>query len=229
MQAQDLKLTDWMRILVGEVPGGFYIELIIRAAFVYLLLMVSMRLLGKRMSSQLGRTEMVSLVTLAAAIGIPLQTPERGLVPAIIIALVIVYTGRWIAGRAFRNQKFEKRVEGNVSVLVNDSIFDLNEMCRVRLTRERLVAQLRSESVKQLGQVKRLYLEAGGSFSIIKEDEPKPGLSLIPHWDEELNNRFQKSTEFVVCQTCGAVYKTPVNADQTCSHCKACNWTEAVS
>jgi uncharacterized membrane protein YcaP (DUF421 family) len=228
MQPQNLKLTDWMRILIGEVPGGFYIELIIRAAFIYLLLMLSMRMLGKRMSSQLGRTEMVSLVTLAAAIGIPLQTPERGLIPAIIIALIIVFIGRWIAAKAVNDQDFEHKVQGNVSILVNDSVFDLEEMRKVRLTRERLVAQLRSASVKQLGQVKRLYLEAGGSFSIIKEEKPKPGLSLIPHWDEELDNRFQKSEDWVVCQTCGATYKTPQREDEVCKRCKSYNWTAAV-
>ncbi|UEG51698.1 hypothetical protein LLH06_12030 [Mucilaginibacter daejeonensis] len=156
MKPEDIKITDWMRWLVGDVPAGFYIELVIRAFVIYLLLMVSMRLMGKRMSSQLGRNDLVAMVTLAATIGIPLQAPDRGLLPAILIAVIVVLVSRWIAAKAFKDSKFEIFSQGKISVLVRNSIMDLNEMKRVRLTRERLVAQLRHSGIKQLGQVKRL-------------------------------------------------------------------------
>src|SRR3978361_131613 len=101
MKPEEIKITDWMRILFGEVPGSFYLEVFIRALFVYLFLMGAMRLLGKRMSSTLGRNEMVAMVTLAATIGIPLQTPDRGLLPALMIGVIVVLIGRWIALKAF--------------------------------------------------------------------------------------------------------------------------------
>ncbi|QJD96851.1 DUF421 domain-containing protein [Mucilaginibacter robiniae] len=228
MQTEDVKLTDWARILVGDVPYSFYIELIIRAAFVYLLLIVSMRLIGKRMSSQIGRTEMAALVSLAAAIGVPLQAPDRGLLPAVAIAIVVVFTERWIAARAYKSQNFEKFIQGNIDVLVKDSVMDLKNMKKVRLTRERLVSQLRSNGIKQLGEVKRFYMEANGSFTLIQEETPKPGLSIIPHWDEDFNNRFKKTGEKMVCQTCGLTQKKSDDDKQQCPQCGDCKWTDAV-
>lgn len=228
MKSDEIRLTDWFRILVGEVPGGFYIELIIRAAFFYLLLMVSMRLLGKRMSSQLGRTELAAMVTLAAGIGVPLQAPDRGLLPAIVISIVVVYVGRWVAAKAFKDQNFEKFSQGNIDVLVKDSVLDLSNMKKVRLTRERLVAQLRSSGITHLGKVKRLYMEANGNFTLINEETPKPGLSLIPRWDDDFNSRFKKNENIMVCQTCGITQKKPFDPKAECPNCGDCNWTAAV-
>jgi uncharacterized membrane protein YcaP (DUF421 family) len=228
MKPEEIKLTDWVRILIGEVPAGFYIELVIRAMFFYLLLMVSMRLLGKRISSQLGRTDLAAMVTLAACIGVPLQAPDRGLLPAIVIAIVVVTIGRWVAAKAFKDQKFEKLSQGNIDILVKDSVLDLKRMKEVRITRERLVAQLRHLNIDQLGKVKRLYIEANGSFTLIKEQEPKPGLSLMPHWDDDYNQRFKKRDDLCVCEICGLTKEQPVKPDNNCDNCGSKKWTAAV-
>jgi hypothetical protein len=97
MQPEEIHLSDWSRILLGEVPASFFIEVVLRAAFLYLLLIISMRLMGKRMSAQLSRNERISIVSLAAAIGVPLQAPDRGLLPAFVIAVAVIGAGRLIA------------------------------------------------------------------------------------------------------------------------------------
>jgi hypothetical protein len=38
MKKEDIHISDWLRIVVGEVPAGFYIELVLRAAIVFLLI-----------------------------------------------------------------------------------------------------------------------------------------------------------------------------------------------
>jgi hypothetical protein len=86
MKKEDIHLGDWQRMFFGEVPGGFYWEVVLRIAVIYLILMVSMRLMGKRTASQLSRNEMIALVSLSAAIGVPLQAPDRGILAAVIIA-----------------------------------------------------------------------------------------------------------------------------------------------
>lgn len=104
MKKDAIHLADWQRILFGEVPGSFYIEILIRAFVVYLILVVSMRLMGRRMSSQLSRNEMAAMVSMAAAIGVPIPDASRGLLPAVIIALVVVCTQRLVSHWASRNE-----------------------------------------------------------------------------------------------------------------------------
>jgi uncharacterized membrane protein YcaP (DUF421 family) len=228
MQPQNVRLNDWLRILVGEVPGSFYIELVIRAVVIYLILTVSMRLLGKRMSSQLGRTDMVAMVTLAAAIGVPLQAPDRGILPAVVIAIVVVYMGRFIAAKTFGNQTFEKFSQGNIDILVADAVMKPDRMKAVRVSRERLLAQLRSNGIKHLGEVQRLYMEANGSFTLIPKKDIQPGLSIIPQWDDEFIQQLRKHNELMVCQYCGNNAQSAESSKTKCANCGESVWINAV-
>src|SRR5947209_6571251 len=183
MGKDQIHFGDWSRILMGDVPLSFFIEALIRVTILYLLLIVSMRLMSKRMSSELSRNEMAAIVSLAAAIGVPIQAPDRGIIPAFIIALIVIVIARTVAWRSTKNQKFEEFSQGHISELVTEGTMQIHNMKTARISRERVIAQLRSKSIKNLGMVKRLYLEAGGSFTVIKEEEPLAGLCLIPQWD----------------------------------------------
>src|SRR6478735_4198047 len=97
MKPDEIRLSDWARILFGQVPPEFYAELVIRAVFVYALLMISMRLMGTRMSGQLSRLDLAAMVALASAIGVPMLSPSNGLLPALIIAIIVVSVSRIIA------------------------------------------------------------------------------------------------------------------------------------
>ena len=229
MKPEDIYLTDWRRIFIGEVPGEFYLELFIRAIIIYFLLMISMRLMGKRMSSQLGRNEMAALVSLAAAIGVPLQSPDRGLLPAAVIAIVVVFSERWIASKTYRSQDFEKVSQGNIDMLIKNAVIDLKTVRKVGLSRERLLSQLRVLGIKQTGTVERFYMEANGSFTLIEFSEPQPGLSIIPGWDMEFIGRHQLSEQVLACQTCGYTKELSLDNVVSCPNCQGEKWANAVT
>lgn len=228
MKPQDIHITDWMRMLVGEVPSSYYIEIIIRIAFVYLLLTVSMRLMGKRMAAQLNRNEMAAQVSLAAAIGMPVLAPDRGLLPAVVIAFVIVLTQRIIARIAHTNQRFEAITQDEISTLVADGVLQLNHMKRARVTRERLLAQIRSASLFHLGQIKRLYIESNGSFTLIQAHPPQPGLSVIPLWDTDFAREQKHIPDVFVCNNCGNPELVKDKPTHSCAKCGDTNWVEAI-
>lgn len=216
MKNEDIHLSDWLRIIFGDLPPLFYIELIIRISFIFFILITAMRLMGKRMSAQLSRNEMAALVSLAAATGVPLQSPDRGLVPAMVIAAVVVLVQRWIASKTFADQTHEKSFQGDLSILISEGVMDRKTMLDVRMTRERLFAQARSQGIRHLGQVKRMYLEAGGSFSLIQQENPSPGLSVIPQWDIEMLERINR-IENLGCSNCGLLKQ--IEKQKICTNC----------
>ncbi|GEO07587.1 YetF domain-containing protein [Segetibacter aerophilus] len=231
MKPEEIKFTDWSRILLGQVPPEFYIELAIRGFLVYFLLIVSMRFLGKRMSSQISRVELGALVSLASAIGVPLLSPTNGILPAFIIAFIIVGLVRLISYISIKSQKFERVTQGDLDMLVEDGVMRVNIMKRVRVTRERLFAQLRSENLNHLGAAKRVYMEANGSFTLVKNEERQPGLLVLPDWDEGFIDEKLNWTDVRICKECGA--KMPENNtrkrnDVSCTNCGSNEWTKAV-
>jgi uncharacterized membrane protein YcaP (DUF421 family) len=96
MNPDQLKPLDWQRILFGQNPDWFVLEIIGRALFIYVILLTCMRLMGRRVASQMGITELAVLITLGAAVGVPMQALERGVLPALAILTLAVLVLRGV-------------------------------------------------------------------------------------------------------------------------------------
>jgi hypothetical protein len=53
MKKEDIHLSDWSRLLLGEAPPLFLLEVFVRTLVIYVFLLFILRWLGKRMSGQL--------------------------------------------------------------------------------------------------------------------------------------------------------------------------------
>ena len=84
MKKEDIRLGDWHRILIGDAPIEFLVEVFIRTTLIYALLLVVMRLLGKRMNGQLTNLELAVMLTMGAIIAPPMQLPDRGLLSGVL-------------------------------------------------------------------------------------------------------------------------------------------------
>lgn len=225
MKKEDIQFGDWQRMFLGDVPGGFYWEVVLRIAVIYLVLMVSMRLMGKRMASQLSRNEMIAMVSLAAAIGVPLQAPDRGILAAVVIATVVILIQQIMARVGANNQRLESITQGDLSILIQDSKLHLQNMKMTGITKEKAFSQLRSNGIRHLGEVKRLYFEADGSFTLIRNGKVHPGLGILPEIDAEFTNQSCRASDELVCRRCGQ--KLAV-ADTTCTNCGSSERVNAV-
>src|SRR4051812_38515819 len=107
MEQQQASLTDVHRILMGDAPWIFAVELIIRLLIVYFLLLLFMRLMGKQVASEMSCSELAVILMLGAIVGLPIQSPERGLLPAIAVLLVVLVLERGLAYWSFKNRKIE--------------------------------------------------------------------------------------------------------------------------
>jgi uncharacterized membrane protein YcaP (DUF421 family) len=195
--------------------------LIIRTLFVYLVITFGLRYMGKRISSELSRSELAALSTLAAATGLVILAPDRGLIPPLIVIAVIIGIKRWMQKKNIRSEKFEFLSEGHLTTLVYDGVLQLKPMQDSRISKEQLFAQLREQEIIHLGMVKRLYHEANGSFTVIKSENAFPGLPVIPEWDHDFLNEHERSNESTVCTRCG---KKREAGEEKCANCKNEKW-----
>jgi uncharacterized membrane protein YcaP (DUF421 family) len=221
MDKEDIKLTDWLRIIAGDTPAIFLLEIIFRVILIYAILLIGLRLMGNRMAASLTRIEQASLVTLAAAIGVPIQTPERGILPAFIIALVVVLCGRIIGTKSVKSERFERIAQGRIDTLVYDGVLQIRMIQSTSLTPERIFAQLRSHGIICLSQVKRFYIEANGSFTLLRAKEEQPGLMILPEYDQAFRKEFKESDK-EICAACGAVKET--KDQDKCNNCNHDIW-----
>jgi uncharacterized membrane protein YcaP (DUF421 family) len=225
----DFKPFDLLRMSLGDVPWSFMLEAVIRVSAIYAILLLSMRLMGKRMGSQLNRTEMAAMVSLAAAGGVPLLAPDRGILAPLIAAVIIVVGQNLLAKATFRSSYFEKIVQADLSILVEDGRLNLDAMKECLLSQERVFAKLRGSKLDNLGQVKRLYMEANGSFTVIEQDEPQPGLTLAPDWDQDYIQQQQRVPDLFACTCCGNLAPSSHMPTTQCPRCNNTKWSPAVT
>lgn len=228
MKPEEIHLTDYMRILLGQVPWSFLLEVAIRAIFLYGLIVLSMRLMGKRMSSQLSRHELAAIASIAAAIGVPIQAPDRGLLPAVLIAGVIVAVQRLVFRQSFQSRKFETLSQGYSDAMVKDGCLQYDAMRNSVLSQERVFAELRQKGIDNLGKVKRMYMEASGAVTVIPQSPPQPGLTLIPNWDDEFLKDQPKAPNTYACCWCGNVQQARQMPTTPCPSCTHDSWAPAV-
>jgi len=230
MNNKELQFTDWERIFLGDVPPEFIAEVILRMAFIYIVLVVSLRLMGRRMEAMLSRGEMVSLVTLGASVGVAIHTPERGLLPSAMVIIIILCMQTLQGYITSRSSKAEKLLLDQISTMVIDGRLLVKEMKKSRITRERLFAALRLKGITNLGIVERVYFEAKGVFSIITyaDGAPRQGLCILPDNDKDFRDEMQYDAQAAACRSCGNVISNNDTAKK-CSNCGAKEWEMAIT
>jgi rubrerythrin len=71
-------------------------------------------------------------------------------------------------------------------------------------------------------------MEANGTFSLVEEDAPRPGLSVIPGWDEDFRQLQPVAAGQFACVACGQVEAAAQKPARACPHCGAQEWHQAV-
>src|SRR5215218_8575251 len=162
MKKEEIHLWDIKRILFGQVPPEFLLEVLIRTLIIYISVIVITRLLGKRMNGQLTILEMSIMITMGAILAVPMQVPDRGILQGIVLLFCVLLLLRGVNWLAFKSSRFEKIIHGEAELLVKDGMLQLPALSRTNISKQQLYATLRSKQIMQLGQVKRLYIEACG-------------------------------------------------------------------
>ena len=226
---QNLHPFDPGRWLLGLQPPWFLIEVLGRTVLIYLALQVVLRLMGRRVASQMTAAELGVIVTIAAAIGVPMQVPDRGLLPAFIILLLALIFQRLQGIWHFRSEQAEKISTGEVVTVIQDGRILIDSLRRMVLSRERVFAVLREKGIEHLGEVQRGYVEVTGDFSLYKFRKPVAGLSILPMYDDKMRSNLRVSQELFTCGHCGAIEATKQKPTWECVHCDHNEWVKPIA
>ncbi|UOR07371.1 DUF421 domain-containing protein [Hymenobacter aerilatus] len=231
MKKEEIEFMDWQRILLGNAPVEFLLEVVVRTCIIYVVLLLVMRLLGKRMNAQLTRIELAVMIMLGGIVSVGMEVPDRGLAHSALILVCTLLLFRFVNWLTFRYRQVELLTQGDLQILLVDGVLDWEAMRKANLSCAQLFASLRTEDIRHLGQLKRVYLETNGEFSLYRQAEPKPGLSVLPAPDVGLHQDAPRAEDLRACGHCGYTEPEPLPSPQstTCPRCGASAWTYAVS
>ena len=141
---------------------------VLRACAIYVLVMVLVRVSGKRAVGQFTPFDLVLLILIGNAVQNGINGGDNSLTGAAIMATTLIALNYGVAFVTSRNRKVEKFVEGVPVVLArNGKIFD-HVLRRELVSREDFREALRMNGVEDVSEVELALLETNGSISVVK-------------------------------------------------------------
>ena len=142
---------------------------VLRAVAIYALVMVLMRVSGKRAVGQFTPFDLVLLILIGNAVQNGINGGDNSLTGAAIMATTLIALNYGVAFVTSRSRKVEKFVEGEPVVLArNGKLFD-GVLRRELVSREDFRESLRMNGVEDVSEVELALLETNGSISVVKK------------------------------------------------------------
>ncbi|MES2849274.1 MAG: YetF domain-containing protein [Bacteroidota bacterium] len=218
----------WKELLLGGENWAFLGETALRTIIMFLIILVSLRILGKRGVKQLSVFELVVIIGLGSAAGDPMFYKDVGILPAMVVFALIISVYLTITYFIGRNKNFEALVEGKPVCLIKEGMFAVDNFKKEPLGEDEFFAEMRMQGVSQLGQVEQAIIESCGSISIFyyTDEEVKYGLPVMPG---TLDRQQDKITEqnYYACVFCGYTKQLLPAAVTICPSCKKTKWVKA--
>lgn len=148
-------------------------ELLARAVIVYVLLLILLRVTGKRQIGQLAPFDLVLLLVLSNAVQNAMNGGDNSVTAGVISASVLVLLN-WLVGFATaRSKNLERIVEGRPEILIHNGKLFADVMDRERLTHHELQAALRAGGCACIEEVHYALLENNGQITVqARKDRP---------------------------------------------------------
>jgi uncharacterized membrane protein YcaP (DUF421 family) len=151
-------------MFVVHVPAW---EIVVRTAVVYLVILVGLRLAGKREVGQLTVIDLVMLLLISNAVQNAMLGPDTSLLGGIIAVVVLLAMSVILAQLRVRSHRLSRLLQGSPTVLVLHGEIIPNHMRREGLDEDTLQAALREHGVADIKDVEMAVLEVDGSISVV--------------------------------------------------------------
>jgi len=146
------------------------IEKLLRPVIVYLVLVLLLRLFGKRELAQLNPFDLVVLLSLSNTVQNAIIGEDNSVTGGIIGAFSLLAIN-WIVVRVlFHSPRLTRTLEGRSVVLIREGHIDKKALKREALTREELIEVIHRQGFEHIHEVHRCELEPNGTFYVEARD-----------------------------------------------------------
>ncbi|MFO2548198.1 DUF421 domain-containing protein [Alicyclobacillus cycloheptanicus] len=145
-----------------------------RVIILYVLVMVALRVMGKREIGQLSVFDFVVSVMLAELSTLPMEDTKVSLWRSVLSISMLVLLQIIVALIQLKSHRFRHWVDGEPSVLIEHGNIKDREMKKTRYTMHDLLMQLRDKGIANVADVEFAILETSGQLSVFPKAEKRP-------------------------------------------------------
>lgn len=151
---------------VGRVAGT--------TAMAYATLIFFLRLSGNRTLSKLNAFDLVVTVALGSTLATVILSKDVALMDGLLALALLIGLQYAVAWFGVRAPAFYRLVKNEPTLLFYEGTFLEVALRRARITRDEVLAAVRSQGVEGLTDLRAVVLETDGSLSVVRAREPRP-------------------------------------------------------
>ena len=146
----------------------------VRTIILYLALIISVRLMGKRQVGQMEPSEFVVTMLVANLASIPMQDEGIPLFSGLVPILTVLGVELVLAGLTLKSILVRRLLCGKPVILIENGNILQKNLQKTRVTMDELVGHLREKDVLDLSSVQFAILETNGNLSVFPYPEERP-------------------------------------------------------
>src|SRR5208282_6057955 len=149
-------------------------EIALRTGVIYILVLVGIRITGKREVGQMTPFDLTLLLLLSNSVQNAMTGPDTSLLGGVVAASTLLLLNYLIGTLSGVNRGFRRVVQGEPSLLIHDGKTIQTHMTTEHVSMDELERALREHGIAHVHDVALAVLEVDGSISCLKYDEIKP-------------------------------------------------------
>ena len=146
----------------------------VRTILLYFIIMLGLRLMGKRQIGELEPTELVLTMLISDLAAVPMQDFGIPLLNGVVPIVTLLALSMLLSYGCMRSIRLRRLVCGSPTTLIKDGILQQAAMRANRFTLDELIEALRSQGVTDLTTVKYAILETDGTLNVILTPAERP-------------------------------------------------------
>lgn len=147
---------------------------LVRTIVLYILVVLALRLMGKRQIGQLQPSELVIAMMLSELASIPVENVGTPLLTGVIPIFTLIVAEMAFSYMTLKSRKLRKLLSGTPTVLVSKGQIIEKEMKRLRFNVDDLMEELRSNGYANILEIEYAIIESNGNLSVIPKSNKRP-------------------------------------------------------
>jgi uncharacterized membrane protein YcaP (DUF421 family) len=149
-------------------------QIAVRTLTIYILVLVGVRLSGKREVGQMTPFDLTLLLLLSNSVQNAMTGPDTSLAGGAVAASTLLALNYIVGAISGKNRRFRKFIEGQPTLLVHDGEIIHEHMVKERVSKDELDRALREHGISSTKDVALAVLEVDGTISCLKYDDLNP-------------------------------------------------------
>ena len=151
-----------------------YITIIFKTFFLYFLIILVYRIMGKKEVGKLGIIDLIVSILIAELAAMSIENLDSSIMLSIVPIVTLVIIQVILSFITLKSNSIRNLLDGKPVVVINKGKLQFKNMSKIRYSLDDLLSQLREQQIKSIEDVDYAILENNGKLSVFEKCSEYP-------------------------------------------------------